>query len=248
VDREEVRLRMKLDSRDFYREAGRWSFTAGAVSLVAGWAFGFPTLIIIGAVFLALGGVLVFERGESVPRALTRRRSTLPEAQPFRQPAKVEYIDGRPAWPVGVVHPSRFRGADYDVQFCLFRLPQGSLIACLLRLYDIPESPYFLHRVFDVSFPPVREYLHALVDAGEWMLVLESKGSEATVTRRLKVEQEGLAKLLAQGEAFNSRLPRVEGAKALEQFLALFEPEAEKGGCEAGWRAVDRWVDSMRRG
>jgi hypothetical protein len=200
-------------------------------------------LILAAAIFLLLGLVLARPWGERRPRSLARRANTLPEVQPYRQPARVEYVEGRPAWPVSVVHPSRFRGVEYDLAFELFRLPQGALIACLMRLYDIPESPYFLHRVFDLSFAPVREYLHALVDAGDWTLVLESKGSEPSVTRRMRLDDELLAKLLAHGEAFNARLAKVEGSKALEQFLSVFEPAAEKNGCEAGWKAVERWTE-----
>ena len=140
-----------------------------------------------------------------------------------------------------------FRGVRYEVQFSFFRLPEGALIACLLKLYDIPESPYFLHRIFDVSFPPVRKYLGEVAKSGGWVLLLQSRGTEEDVTRGLDLETERLTIHLREADRYNSSLKEVKGLEALEQFLAVFEPEAEKGGCEEGWKAVRRWCEQQGR-
>lgn len=162
------------------------------------------------------------------------------------EPAAAEHVDGLPAWTVAVAHPERFRDAEYDAEFRLFRLPQGALVACLLALFDVPEAPYFLHRVFDPELAAVRRYLEDIARGDGWLLVLRSRGSEPGFTRKLLPDASDLQDCLDAAAEYNGSLARADGAEALRRFLAVYEPEAARAGCEAGWLAVETWCRRQR--
>lgn len=159
---------------------------------------------------------------------------------------KVHYIEGKPAWVIRVPQPGRFRDVERSLQFRLFYLPQGALVTCLLKLYDIPDQPYFIHRVFDISHDSVWEFLTQLTRSGTCTLDFESKGNEEGFIERIPVNTRRLSEMLQHGFAYNTGLSHLNGAEALERFLEVFEPWAQKHGCEAGWEEVERSFKSAQ--
>jgi hypothetical protein len=75
----------------------------------------------------------------------------------------LHYDGDRPAWRICIEKPLSFAGVPYRIKCRLFRLPQGALFGLLLNLYDIPDQPYYVHRVFDLSDPAVVRYLSACI-------------------------------------------------------------------------------------
>ena len=76
----------------------------------------------------------------------------------------------------------------------------------------------------------------------------KSSGTEPSVVREIEVDVERLTRLLEGGRRHNEALADADGAKALDRFLLIFEPAAEKSGCEAGWKAVRDWSRKREEG
>lgn len=159
---------------------------------------------------------------------------------------KVHYIEGKPAWVIRVPQPGRFKGVERSLQFRLFYTPQGALIACLLKLYDIPDQPYFIHRVFDISHDSVWEFLTQLTRSGNCALDFESKGNEEGFIEKIPINARALSEMLQHGFAYNTGLKQLNGPESLDRFLEVFEPCAQKYGCEAGWEEVEKHFSPRR--
>lgn len=155
------------------------------------------------------------------------------------RPGFLYYYDGLPAWTIRVPHPSRFLKVKTSIEFRSFLLPKGGLLACIFRLYDIPDQPFYVHRVFDISETEVSKYLKRSTEAMHWVAELKGGGEDQDVIRILPLEgtnfEEGSREVLNRNKRLGKRL---DGASALRKFLDLFEPAAKDGGWEAGWKAV----------
>lgn len=149
------------------------------------------------------------------------------------------YYDNKPAWRISVPHPARFRGVKYRIRFQLFALPQGVLLGWWLRLYDVPDQPYFVHRVVDLSDQVVRDYMERLAHGKSIVLVFETNGSEPGFAEALSVEATGVEDLLADGTRRLGAMRDQDGRAALDAFMSIFnEALPARGDVGAAWEAV----------
>ncbi len=157
----------------------------------------------------------------------------------FRRPGRLYYYDDVPAWSIRVPQPSRFRNAAISLEFKTFLLPKGGLLACLLRLYDIPEQPFFVHRVFNPGDSSASDYLTRTLDAPLWVLELHGGGQDPDLTRLVRLDAKAFKRNLTKVLRHNKSLgKKLAGAAALSGFLNIFDAAAKDGGWEAGWAAV----------
>ena len=160
------------------------------------------------------------------------------------RPGNLYYYDEFPAWTIRVPQPSRFQDVRLGVSFAAFPLPTACLIACIIRLYDIPDQPFYVHRVFDLTDEGVAEYVERSAAKKHWVLEIRGGGQDADVFRILSLEHSDLRAVLSFGINENKKKGSVlDGEKALKDFLASFEPAAKDGGWEAGWDAVREAFD-----
>jgi hypothetical protein len=151
----------------------------------------------------------------------------------------IEYQDGLPAWRAKIVQPERFRDVEYSIQTRLFRMPKGALASVMLKLYDVPDQPYFVHRVMDLSDEIVAKHVRACADAGRMVLIFESSGEAPDVDRTVDLEPKAWGKLIAEGETHNQGRS-IDGAASVEDFLTVFNEISRKEGVEAGWQEVEK--------
>ncbi len=163
----------------------------------------------------------------------------LTKAAPVR-PARtitLDYDNDRPAWRLRTVQPSRFRNVRYKVQTRLFLMPEGALIGILFNLYDIPNQPYFIHRIMDLSDLEVEHYINSCVHHGRIVTVFESKGEEIGFRRDIELDAEKWRQCLQEGLAHNSSID-TDGDRALEIFLEAFHRISRERGVEPAWDEI----------
>lgn len=151
----------------------------------------------------------------------------------------LHYEEGRPAWRLSTVQPSRFKEVRYEVQARLFRLNDAALLGILLNLYDIPDQPYFIHRIMDLSDPEVLRYVEACGRHGKILTVFEPKGMEEGFAREIALDAEQWHRCLLEGRAHNAAIT-TDGDKALEAFLEIFHKVSRERGVEPAWEEVER--------
>ncbi|MFH2201616.1 MAG: hypothetical protein ABIJ96_00730 [Elusimicrobiota bacterium] len=170
-------------------------------------------------------------------------------APPLKGPARtitLDYEDTRPAWRLKTVQPSRFRGVRYQVQTRLFLMPEGALIGLLFNLYDIPNQPYFIHRIMDLSDPEVDRYVDACVRCGSIVTIFESKGEEAGFRRDIELDAEEWRACLDEGREHNASI-ETDGSRALEIFLDVFHRISRERGVEPAWDEIARRCAPRRK-
>ena len=172
------------------------------------------------------------ETPEGLKSARERKAGKLPTIT-------LHYEDGRPVWKITVVQPSRFREVPYEIIPRLFTLPSGALLGILLNLYDVPDQPYFIHRVMDLSDPEVERYIGACVRDKSLLAVFEAKGTDKGFTRDLKVDVRAWEACLRQGLRHNGKV-ELDGEEALKVFLDVFNQASRERGVEHAWNEVDR--------
>ena len=178
------------------------------------------------------------------PRGLTSVRKTPLPAKPAPRPTSItlHYEADHPAWRISVVQPTRFSAVRYELTCRLFRMPQGALFGVLLNLYDVPDQPYFLHRVMDLSDPEVVRYLESCAGTGSVLAVFEPKGEDHGFQRRLTFDPKVWRRCLTDGQRHNKGV-RVNGDQALSLFLEVFNPVSREKGVEPAWDEVERRYD-----
>lgn len=157
----------------------------------------------------------------------------------FTRPGKLYLYDGFPAWKIRVPQPSRFREVRNTLEFRPFYLPTAGILACVLRLFDIPEQPFFVHRAFDSADPQVADYLEQSRQSLLWVVELRGSGEDQGCVRLLPLKETGFSGGLESVAGHNRSLGgKLDGGAALRAFLEVFEPTSKEGGWEAGWEAV----------
>ncbi|MEE8424388.1 MAG: hypothetical protein V3S11_01090 [Elusimicrobiota bacterium] len=184
------------------------------------------------------------ERSEPAPPKGLRKDE--PEHAKTRRSVVLHYEDGFPAWRLRTVQPSRFKKAPYEIHVRVFCLPEGALIGMLLNLYDIPDQPYFIHRVLDISDPEVARYVEACGKSGRIIALFESKGEEESFQRDIKLDAQSWRRCLQQGRAHNESI-QADGDRALESFLGIFHKISRERGIEPAWKEVERRCVQKRR-
>lgn len=153
----------------------------------------------------------------------------------------IDYKNGLPAWRLKIVQPERFRAVEVRLATRAFKMPQGALLGVLLKLYDVPDQPYFAHRIMDLSDERVARHARLCADEGRILLVFERVAQQAGFDRTLELDRDRWRSILEEGSRHNAAVA-VDPDEALEAFLAVFEPASRAGGIEAGWAAVDRML------
>jgi hypothetical protein len=152
---------------------------------------------------------------------------------------QLDYKEGKPAWCLRLVQPQRFRDVDYSLQARLFLMPKGALIGVLLKFFDEPSQPYFIHRVMDLTDPAVVRHVKACSEAKEITAVFETVGEQAGYDRPLAIDASQWKRCLTEGEEYNKSVA-ADGEKALDEFLKVFRPISETKGVDAAWIEVDK--------
>ncbi|MBI4678761.1 MAG: hypothetical protein HY748_14370 [Elusimicrobia bacterium] len=150
---------------------------------------------------------------------------------------RLAVIDGMPAWAVRVVQPDRFSEVRCILEPRVFKLPQGALFAVNLQLFDVPEQPYFIHRVLDLSDPEVVAHLDLCGRTGRLVIAFDTVGQAVGYNRTLELDGGRWQLLLKEGQAFNATV-QVQGQASLDAFLEVFLPVSRERGVKAGWGAV----------
>ncbi len=150
------------------------------------------------------------------------------------------FQDDVPAWRITVPQPQRFKGVKYDIWFQLFTLPNGTLIGCWLRLYDVPDQPYFVHRVLDLGDEVVQQYMERLRKAQKMTLIFESTGeADEGFAQEVDVNTGDLEKSLDEGLARVEALGEVDEEAALDDFMEVFNSALQsRGDVGQAWEAV----------
>jgi hypothetical protein len=151
----------------------------------------------------------------------------------------LDYFEGRAAWKLDLEKPESFRSVELRFRIRLFRPPRGALMSSWLRLYDLPDQPYSVHRVLDLSDGACRRWLEAA--AREQVIELMLPG----YVRTLSIEEFCIAELVELGQIHIAQQTAPDGDKALETFLEIFrEAMKERHDVERAWKAVD---ESLKR-
>jgi len=181
----------------------------------------------------------------------------------------LEYEGEQPAWRISMEKPLSFSGVRYELLGRLFRLPQGALFAILLNLYDIPDQPYYVHRVLSLEDRQALNYLNACVRHGSIVATFRPAEGECTriIVERMLLTIDGELRLpemerlrgweqvgfqcplgidaqvwkrsLEEGLRYNEGIT-VDGDRALRDFLDVFNPAFQKIGARAAWDEVER--------
>lgn len=155
---------------------------------------------------------------------------------------EIDFHKDLPAWRLRIVQPERFRAVETSLQVRLFKMPRGALLAVLLKLYDVPEQPYFAHRVMDLSDERVSQHARLCAAEGRMLLLFEAMGVQGGFTRALALDRAAWERVLEDGASHN-RGRAVDPDAALDEFLRVFEPASRRGGVEAGWAEVDQALE-----
>lgn len=152
---------------------------------------------------------------------------------------QLDYRDGDPAWCLRMVQPERFKEVDYKLIVRTFLMPKGGLIGVLLKLFDDPDQPYFVHRVMDLADPNVVKHVEACADAGKIVAVFEPVGQSPGFSRPLELDGGEWGRCLQEGLDHNKAVG-ADGDIALDSFLNIFRPVSETRGVEEAWEELDK--------
>ena len=165
---------------------------------------------------------------------------------PSRRTVELHYVDDKPAWRVFVQNPQQFRNVESRIAFSLFKLRTGALLAYWLRLYDLPDQPYFVHRVLDISSEEALCFLQRMAAVNCLLVILATKGGDATVTTELPFEGTRVSALIEEGLAHNRGVAQLDGDRALLEFMAAFN-ESMRQDFDVGhaWQVIRRTYASQ---
>jgi hypothetical protein len=148
-------------------------------------------------------------------------------------PITLDYFEGRPAWKMDLEQPEDFRDVELRFRVRLFRLPTGVMLSTWLRLYDLPDRPYSVHRVLDASDGACRRWL----DAAARTQVIELMFTR--FRRTLSVEDMAIGELCELGQIHLSGLKAPDSQAALNQFLDVFNASMkERWDVARAWERV----------
>ncbi|HBL19203.1 MAG: hypothetical protein A2X36_10170 [Elusimicrobia bacterium GWA2_69_24] len=157
-------------------------------------------------------------------------------------------VEGKSAWRIRVPQPERFRGVRHDLRFRLFRVRGCALIGCWLRLFDIPDQPYFVHRVLDLSDPAVAGYMDRVLRQEAMVLVFESRGTEDGFSREIPVPEAELGAVLREASRGGKPKAGERASGGVEEFMSAFNPALrELKDVGKAWDAVERRFGRSRR-
>ena len=151
----------------------------------------------------------------------------------FSRRSILYYKDNYPAWTIRVKNPENFHNVKMELKINTFTLPQGSVLAILFFMYDIPDRPYYVHRAFNIQDPEVRRYLDRSFSRLTWYVEilddehhapLEDHSPVKSCIHLLSLSEAKFAEAYRQALSYNDNLKEpLDGELALVNYLALFE-------------------------
>jgi hypothetical protein len=146
----------------------------------------------------------------------------------------LEYFEGRAAWKLDLEQPESFRSVELRLRVRLFRPRHGAVFASWLRLYDLPDRPYSIHRVLDISDSACQRWLGAAAREGAIELLLPG------YRRTLSVEEFHIAELVELAQIHIGQQKAPDGDAALQSFLGVFNAaQKERYDVERAWKRVE---------
>jgi hypothetical protein len=91
----------------------------------------------------------------------------------------------------------------------------------------------------DLSDPTVERYVLAAIEHGRLVAVFEPKGEDEGFRREFSLEPRRWEQCLREGREHN-RSVQVDGGRALERFLEVFNPASREKGVERAWDDVQQ--------
>ena len=89
----------------------------------------------------------------------------------------IQIEDGIPVWVVRVVNARRFRGVQGVIKARVVKMREGAVLLTNLDLYDIPDQPYFIHRVLDLGEATCAAWARALARERSMIVEVHCKGT-----------------------------------------------------------------------
>ena len=155
---------------------------------------------------------------------------------------------GIPVWRLKVANPDSL--LDGEAVFRAFLLPEGALLACLVRFESVVDRTVLVHRVFDVSDPSVETYMAGSEHHLRWRIEMydaKQVGStdlvparEPDAVREVDLKDSGLMAAFEQVLAHNAALGVHADIGSAYAFLtATFREYTASYGIEAAWSALE---------
>jgi hypothetical protein len=133
--------------------------------------------------------------------------------------------------------PAHFAGCTADGT--IVAMPTGPLLVLELQFTLVDGSTVGTHRAFDMASPENIAFWNGVHSAGAFAVSLENKNTEQKVRLDITLQREKLAALLEQSAQSSSRVPQVDGTRAVEDFRALLEASRQRHSDDASaWRAA----------
>ncbi|MBI4834454.1 MAG: hypothetical protein HY811_06525 [Planctomycetes bacterium] len=129
-----------------------------------------------------------------------------------------------------------FKGVEIAINFRLFCLPEGAVIACFVSIYD-QSTPYSFHYALDISNPETKELFENTIKDGHVLVNLTLQNGEQ-FTESIPARAEETKQLLYDAERYNSGLPHLSGSVAVEKFLSVFHLYFPKSGIDS-WNITE---------
>lgn len=136
---------------------------------------------------------------------------------------EIEFQEDTALWRIDVEAPNSFRDVPIKLETAVFTMPTGALIGLWLRLYDIPERPYFVHRILCFEDPVSSKWLRAIAATGVLIVRLTTTMRDSTLLLRPPVDSGRLSSLLELSDEHNRRLDCLDSTAALDQFNDVFD-------------------------
>lgn len=169
------------------------------------------------------------------------------------EPVRASFDDlgfhrGIPVWRLRVANPDSL--LDGEAVFRAFLLPEGALLACLVRFESVVDRTVLVHRVFDVTDTTVETYMACSEHHLRWRIemydakqvgnteLVPSRDPDAV--REVNLKDSGLMAAFEQVLAHNAALGVHADVGSAYAFLtATFRDYAEAYGIEAAWSALE---------
>jgi hypothetical protein len=176
------------------------------------------------------------------------------------QPGGLEQGRNIPVFRAPVHDPAGLAECGMTIAFRPFLLPQGGLLACLIRFHDDPDEPSIVHRVFDLLDDDEEAFLAASEHHLRWRLELlrgtnggggadsdapgsaqDGTGRRTKVVLEVSLEGAGLMEAFEAVIGHNGRLgAQLDTAAALHFVMSRLSGVSDHTGLDAAWAAIER--------
>jgi hypothetical protein len=157
-----------------------------------------------------------------------------------KRPLVFTWADGKPICRVAVPTLDGTAGLACDLQVKSFGLPTAPVLAFWLGLSAEAGPLGFVDHVFDLSASADIDFLQAVRAAGALVVVLAAPDGR-TSEWNVGIHSEVLESHLGSCARYLSALERVDGPRAVSDFMAVYAPAMrERNDVAAAWAAVEQ--------